>query len=223
MLRRMFALEGRIPEWGRPTYRGAVFILGMMSGWLGKLFVFLMAATLILMAGPGPGLALFFTLLGVSLVAGAVGGAIHGLLHEMDHWGRAGTWIRWTVAIFGYVVAFGSLTPQVPVSFLDPALYALAAVISILGAGVVILLDERRSNRPSPRRFQWLKDRERLWAESDRARARGRPGRVPAGAASATSAIPLAGPGRATRETVKEQWIQTIRKSHSRLSWWTRP
>ncbi len=172
MLQRLFELERRMPAWVRPTYRGALFIFGMSSAWAGKLFVLTILATLMLLAGVERGLALFFGLLGVAVIAGAVGGTIRGILQPVERWGRIGTWLRWNLSIFGYVLAFGFLTPKGPFSLQDPAFYVIAAGISVLGAGCLFLLDDRRPSRPSPRRFRLLQGRERLWAAANRVRAR---------------------------------------------------
>ena len=179
MLRRLFELEPKLPAWLRPTFRGALLILGMSFGWAGKLFALSILATLMLLAGAGRGLALFFGLLGVAVLAGAAGGMIRGILEPMERWGPLGSWLRWTLSIFGYVVAFGFLTPEGPFSRQYPTFYAIAAGFCALGAGCLLLLDDRRPGRPSPRRFLSIRRRERLWAAAARGRARlrGRPAR----------------------------------------------
>jgi hypothetical protein len=172
MLQRLFDLEGKLPAWLRPTYRGALFILGMSLGWAGKLFTLAILATLMLLAGVGPGLALFCGLLAVAMIAGAAGGTIRGLLQPLERWGPIGSWLRWTLSIFGFVAAFGLFTPQGPFSRQYPTYYAIAAGICALGAAGLLLLDDRRLARPSSRSFRLLQGRERLWAAAARVRAR---------------------------------------------------
>lgn len=172
VVQRIFELEGRTPAWLRPTYRGAVFILGLSLGGVGKIFVLGILGTLMLMAGASPGVALFLRLLGVAVIAGAVGGTIHGVLRSLENWGRVGTWLRWALAIFGHLTAFGFLTPGGPLPMRDAMFYVGAAGFAAVGAGFLILLDDRRSGRPSPRSFRLLQNHERLWAAAERARAR---------------------------------------------------
>jgi hypothetical protein len=172
MLQRMFDLERRLPAWLRPTFRGGLFIFGMGLGVAGKLFVLAILATLMLLAGAGRGLALFFGLLGAAVISGAVGGTIHGIMQPMENWGRVGSWLRWTLANFGFVTTSVILLPEGPFSLREPIIFAIAAGASALGAGCQILLDDRRPGRPSPRRFRLLQSRKRLWAEAARASAR---------------------------------------------------
>jgi len=172
MVQRLFDLEARLPAWLRPTWRGALFIFGMSFGWIGKLFVLLILATLMLLAGPGPGAALFLRLLLVVVTAGALGGTLRALLQPLERWGALGSWLCWTCSIFGYLATLGLLTPTGPFSRQYSTFYAIVAVISALAAGGLVLLDDRRFGRPSPRRFRLLQGRERLWAEAARARVR---------------------------------------------------
>jgi hypothetical protein len=141
----------------------------------GRFYVLTLLLTLILMVGPGLGVVLFLRVLGVTMVAGAVGGAIHGVLRPLDQLGRAGTWLRWLVAIFAALVASAALPPHGPFTLQDPALYVVALGAAVLGAGGLLLLDDRRPGRPTPRRFEYLLKRDRLWATADRARAQRRP------------------------------------------------
>jgi hypothetical protein len=172
MLQRLFELESKLPVWLRPTFRGAIFILGMGFGWAGKLFVLGILATLMLLAGAGRGLALFCGLLGVAVIAGAAGGTIRGILQPIERWGLIGSWLRWTLSLFGYVLAFGFLTPEGPFSRQYPTFYAIEAGICALAAVGPLLLDDRRPGSPSPRKFLALQRRERLWAAAARGRAR---------------------------------------------------
>jgi hypothetical protein len=172
MLQRLFELEARLPIGLRSTFRGALFIFGMGFGWSGKLFVLVIVATLMLLAGAGHGLALFFGLLGVAVVAGAAGGTIRGMLQPLERWGPFGSWLRWTASIYGYLATLALLTPQGPFSRQYPTFYAITAGLCGLAAGCLVLLDDRRPGRLSPRKFRSLQGRERLWAAAARARAR---------------------------------------------------
>jgi len=172
MLEHMLEFEERLPAGLRPTYRGATFIFGMGRGVAGRLFVLVILATLMLLAGANRGLALFFGLLGVALLAGAVAGTLHGILRPVERAGLLGTWLCWTITSFGYITAFGLLTPRGPVSLRDPTFYAFAAIISGLSAICLTLLDDRGPGRPTPRRFQSLQSRQRLWAAAAEVRAR---------------------------------------------------
>ena len=186
-------LERRLPARWHPTYQGAVCFLGLGSGAAGKLYVLTLLLTLILLVGPGLAVVLFLGVLGVTMVAGAVGGTIHGLLRPLDRLGRAGTWLRWLIAIFAALVASAVLAPDGPFNLDDPALYVAALGAAVLGAGGLLLLDDRRPGRPTPRRFEYLLKRDRLWAAADRARARRRPPMPPL--RDAVRALPAASPG----------------------------
>jgi hypothetical protein len=172
MLQRLFDLKSTLPVWLRPTFRGALFIFEMAFGWAGKLFVVSILATLMLLAGAARGLALFFGLLVVAVIAGAAGGAIRGILQPLERWGLIGRWLRWALSLFGYVLAFGFLTPEGPFSRQYPTFYAIEAGVCALAAGCLLLLDDRRPGRPSPRKFLALQRRERMWAAAARGRAR---------------------------------------------------
>lgn len=214
----IFELEYSLPEWLRPTFRGALFILGMGSGWTGGVFALSILVTFMLMAGATSGLVVFLKLLGVALVAGALAGTIQGALHGMDHWGRIGTWLRWFLSIFGYVVAFGNLTPNWPFSLKDPALYAIATGIAMLGAGCVMLTDERRPSRLSPREFRLTQNRELMWLSADRVHDRMRSLSADAGLHDSADSILRV----SARERVRQDWTGSVRRSGLRLSWWTR-
>lgn len=172
MLQQLFELESRMPDWLRPTYRGALFIPGIASSLAGKLLFAAILALLGLMVGSGPALALFLGLLGVSIVAGAAAGTILGLLRPLETLSRAGAWLTWTLAIFGFVAAAVLLTPNGPFTLKEPTFYPFAATCSALAAALVVLLDDRRPGRPSPRQFERRQSRERLWASAARLRAR---------------------------------------------------
>lgn len=172
MPHRLFDLEQSIPGWIRPTWRGALFTFGIGTGTVGKLFVLFLLATLVFMVGVAQGTVLFFTLLAVTIAAGAVGGTIHGLLWRAEEWGRIGTWLRWTLAILGYIITFGYLAPAGPFHPRDYAFFPVAAVLAAVGAGCLILLDARRPGRLSPGRHRRQEARSRMFASADRARTR---------------------------------------------------
>jgi hypothetical protein len=222
MLKRMFGLESRLPGWLRPSYRGALFILGMGLGWTGKLLVVLLLATLMLIAGAAPGFVLFFRLLGIAILAGAAAGTIHGVLSPLDAWGHFGAWLRWSLSIFGYTIAIGCLMTSGPFSAGDPALYAFAAGISILGAVCLVLLDDRRLSRPSPPRLRALQGREKLWARADRVRARMASRSQAAGDPGKLATPDGVGEQSPARRRAHLEWLATVRSSTSRVGWWTR-
>ncbi|HEX9165372.1 MAG TPA: hypothetical protein VF862_05650 [Gemmatimonadales bacterium] len=172
---RLVALERRMSAWLHPTYRGAVCWFGLGAGVAGKLYGFLLLATLMVMVGPGPGVVLFLKVLGVAVIAGAVGGTMHGVLRSLDRWGRMGTWLRGLTAIFVALMAAVALTPRGPFNLPDPMLHLFALGLAALGAGGLLLLDDRRPGRPTPGHYQDLLRRDRLWTTADRARSRRRP------------------------------------------------
>ena len=176
MLQYLFELANRVPAGLQPTYRGAIFILRMALGWQGKLLVAALLATLILLVGAERGLVLFGELAGVAVLAGAVAGTLHGLLRSVQRWGGPlGTWLQWTVTLFGYVVTLVFLMPNGPVARGEPTFYPLAAGFAALGGVFMVLLDDRGLDRPSPREFQILQTRKQLWTTARSKRARRRP------------------------------------------------
>lgn len=172
MLERLFEYANELPAWLQPTYRGAIFILRMAFGWEGKLFVAALLATVMLLAGAERGLVLFGQLAGVSVLAGAMAGTLHGVLRPVERAGPLGTWLAWTVVLFGYVVSFVFFTRNGPFSWRDPTFYPLAAGFAALGGLVMVLLDDRSVDRPSPRQFQLLQTRKQLWTTARYKRAR---------------------------------------------------
>ena len=111
MLQYLSEIEPDLPGWLRPTFRGALFSFGITTGTIGKLFVLLLVATLVYMAGVAQGALLFVQLFGVTIAAGAVGGTMHGLLWRAEDWGRIGIWLRWVFSILAYITTFGILAP----------------------------------------------------------------------------------------------------------------
>jgi hypothetical protein len=174
MLRGILELDSQVPDWLRPTYRGAVFILGMAFGWAGALFVAAILALLILMLGGEQGLLLFGGLLAVAVISGAVSGTLYGMLQPLQRGGPLGSWLRWAVAIFGYFASFVLLTPKGPFTLREPTFYPLAAAVAALAALAMVLLDDRGLDRPSPRQFALQQSRKRLWTTARLRRARAR-------------------------------------------------
>lgn len=170
----LFALERRLPPWLHPTYRGAVAALGLGFWGTGQLFLLAMLVTWMLMVGPGLGVALFVGALGVTVCAGAAGGMIHGVLRPLHQWGRFGSWLRWLLSIVMAVIAAAILWPDGLFTLRDPALYIIAFGIGALVAGGLLLVDDRQPGRPTPRQFEFLQNRDQLWATADRARIRQR-------------------------------------------------
>lgn len=184
---RIAAVEHWLPDWLHPTYRGAVCVFGLGVGAAGKLFVLIVVATLMLLVGPGVGVILFLRLLGVTVAAGAVGGTVHGIVRSLDRWGRIGVWVSGFLAILGAITASIILTPHGPFSLPDPGVQVLALGLAGVGAGALLLVDDRRPGRPTPRRFLQLQNRDRLWAAADRIRVRRawrRPPPIPTAATS---------------------------------------
>ncbi|MFN2316648.1 MAG: hypothetical protein ABR551_09965 [Gemmatimonadales bacterium] len=171
----VFAFERRLPPWTRPTYRGALWILGLGRGVVGKLYVTALVATLMLLVGVGLGALLFLWMLAVTMVAGAVGGTIHGLLHGLERRGRPGSWLRWV----GTLVAAGAsavvLTPQGPFRLGELMTWILAVAVSCLGAGLLVWWDARQPDRLTPHQFHWLQHRDQLWFTRPRPRRHSRP------------------------------------------------
>ena len=164
MVEQILALERRVPEGLRPAYRGACFILGLFSGVAGKLFSAAILATLMYLAGTRQGLALFGGLLAVSIVSGAVAGALFGLLQPVQRLGAPGIWLRWAIALFGWLATAVVLVPAGPFSLGEPTFYPFAGVLIAIAAALMVLLDDRSIRRPLPRQFELRKLRERLWA-----------------------------------------------------------
>ena len=123
----------------------------------------------------GPGVILFLQVLGVAVIVGAVGGTVHGVLRALDQWGRMGTWFRGLAAIFMALMASVALTPHGPFNLPEPMLHLFALGVAALGAGGLLLLDDRRPGRPTPGHYRDLLRQDRLWTTAARARSRRRP------------------------------------------------
>ena len=169
---RVFDFELRVPTWGRPLYRGAVFLLGMMMGRRGKFLVLTAVAALVALAGPLRGVVMFFVFIALAMLAGAIAGLVHGLLQPLQRQGPLGTWITWDLVLLTYLATLASFTPF---SIRDPFILWALGSASALGAFGMVFLDDRASNRPSPRMFIRLKGRtlllgapERMWARKQR-------------------------------------------------------
>lgn len=172
LILQLLSLQQQLPSWLRPAFRGGVGIFGLGAGVGGKLYALAVLVMLMLMVGVGNGVALFLQLLGVLMATGAVGGAIWGSLGALEEWGRAGSWLRWFFAILGASPTPVLFTPEGPLSLFEPAFNVVAIGIATIVATALLWIDDRRPGRPTPRRFAWLQNRERLWALADRARAR---------------------------------------------------
>lgn len=169
MLQDLFEFEERLPGGMRPTWRGAVFILRIGLGWQGKLFGAMLVGTEMLMLGARQGMLLFLELTLVAMTAGAVAGTVYGIMRPLQRVSALGIWLRWSVTLFAYVLAFIRLTPSGPFTLHDPAVYPIAAGFAVLGGAFAVLVDDRSLLRPSNRKFELQQLRKRLWT---RARAR---------------------------------------------------
>jgi hypothetical protein len=172
MLQDLFEFETCVPAWLRQTYRGALFIPGMASRREGKLLVGATLAMLLLLLGPVQGLVFFGKLGLVAIGAGAVAGTLHGVLRPVERWWPLGAWVHWTVVILGFGMTVVALTPGGPFTLREPTLYPVAAGFAALAGLAVVLLDDRRLGRSSPRKFRRLQSRERLWANARELRTR---------------------------------------------------
>ena len=152
-LYRLFDLEGRLPRGLRSPYRGAVSIFGLILGWHGKLFLLLVGASLIILAGPGQGLRLLSLFLGIALVAGGAAGVVSGVLEPLGRTGRLGEWFRWALTIFGYLVVISLLLPAVPFALPDPVFFWVAGSLSVLVGLAMVFTDDRSKSRLPPHQF----------------------------------------------------------------------
>lgn len=171
MFRPQFAFERRVPAWLRPTVRGAAVIFSLGKGVMGKLYVLVVLGTLMALVGPVRGFVVFLSLVALGMAGGAVGGAVHGLLQPVGYWGRIGAWFRCFAAILASIITMILLTPRGPFSLYDSQLYLLAVVLAALGAGFLLLLDDRRPGRLTPRQFERVLAQPGLRAAADRRRA----------------------------------------------------
>jgi hypothetical protein len=168
----LYALERRLPPWLHSTYRGAVAVLGLGFRGTGWLYLVVLLLPLMLMVGPGPGVSLLVGALGVTVCAGAAGGMLHGILRPLHRWRRFGSWLRSLLSIGMAVIVAAVLWPRGPLTLADPVLYLVAIGIAVLAGGGLLLADDRRPGRPTPRQFESHQNRARLWAAAGRARAR---------------------------------------------------
>lgn len=164
MVPHIFDFERRLPAWIAPTCRGAVCMFGLGIGVAGKLYVAALVAALMLMLGPGNGVFLFLAIVGVTMVAGAVGGAIHGLLRPLGQHSRLGAGVGWFAALLGAFAVSVLLTPTGPFSLDDPTAWLIAAGCAALAAGTLVLADDRRPGRLTPHQYRWLRRHDRRWA-----------------------------------------------------------
>lgn len=171
----IFAFERRLPAWARPTCRGAFCLLGLGVGVAGGIYVLTLVAALMLLVGVANGVVLFLGILGVTIGAGAAGGAIHGVLAPLGQWSRLGSSLRWFAALLAAFVTSILLTPRGPFSLEDPNVWLIAVSVATLGAGTLVLLDDRRLDRLTPHQYRWLQNRERRWAAQHGMPVRSRP------------------------------------------------
>jgi hypothetical protein len=157
-LYQLFDLEARLPRWLRSPYRGAVFIFGLILGWHGKLFLLLVLASLIILAGPSQGIRLLSRFLGIALLAGGAAGIVSGMLEPLGRTGRLGVWFRWTLTIFAYLAAISLLLPPVPFALPDPIFFWGAGTLSVLGGLGMVLTDDRSKNRLPPHQFRLVRN-----------------------------------------------------------------
>lgn len=141
-------------------------MLGLGRGIAGRLYVVAMIAALGLMVGPAQGVVVFLGIVGVTMGAGAVGGTIHGLLRPLGRRGRAGSWVQWFAALLGAFVGSVLLTPRGPFSLEDPNVWIIAIGLATVGAGTMVMLDDRRPGRLTPLQFRWLQHRDRRWSSA---------------------------------------------------------
>jgi hypothetical protein len=159
---RIFDAELYLPEWARPSYRGAVFIFGMIIGWVGRIVAACLLLALMLMTGVGPGAGVFLALIGAMVLAGTVAGTVSGILSWLDRFGRAGGWFQWAASIFAFIAVLSLFGPMRLLPLSEPLFHLIAGSIALLGGLAMALDDDRAAGRPSPREFRLLQGRIRL-------------------------------------------------------------
>jgi hypothetical protein len=159
---RIFEAELYLPEWARPSYRGAVFMLGMFTGRVGKVVAACLLFALMLMTGAGPGAGIFLALIGATVLAGTAAGTVSGILSWLDRFGRVGGWVQWAASIFAFIAVLSLFGPMRLLPLSEPLFYLIAGSVSVLGALAMVLDDDRAAGRPSPREFRLLQGRIRL-------------------------------------------------------------
>lgn len=157
-LYQLFDLEARLPRWLRSPYRGAVFIFGLILGWHGKLFLLLVLASLIILAGPAEGLGLLSRFLGIAILAGGAAGIVSGVFEPLGRTGRLGEWFRWVLTIFAYLAVVSLLLPAVPFALPDPIFFWVAGTLSVLGALAMVFTDDRSKSRLPPHQFRLVRN-----------------------------------------------------------------
>jgi hypothetical protein len=179
LLYRIFDFEIRLPPPARPTYRGAMFILGMALGLRGKLLILAMLTALIFILGPWHGPLLLVTMTLIAMAAGALAGTLYGLLYPLAKAGDFGVWLRWALSIYGYLVILTASFRHGPFSTGDPVFHLIAWIFSALGALGLVLTDDRGASRLSARQFKLLQNRvllraapRRMWAVMRRKQSR---------------------------------------------------
>ncbi len=202
MFRPQFAFERRVPAWLRPTVRGAVMIFSLGRGVVGKLYVLVVLATVMVLVGPIRGLVVFLSLVGLGMAGGAVGGAAYGVLAPLAYRGRLWSWMRCFTAILASIITMILLTPRGPFSLYDSQLYLLALVLAALGAAFMLFLDDRRPGRLTPREFERVLAQPGLRAPAARRRA----------ARALEKSVPLEdrGEGRGASEKVSSRSVGAL-------------
>jgi hypothetical protein len=159
---RIFDAELYLPEWARPSYRGAVFLFGMVIGRVGKTVAAGLLLLLMLMTGVGPGAGVFLAVIGTTVVAGTAAGTVSGILSWLDRFGRMGGWLQWAASIFAFIAVLTLFGPMRLLPLSEPLFYLIAGSVSVIGAMALVLDDDRGAGRPSPREFRLLQGRIRL-------------------------------------------------------------
>lgn len=159
---RIFDAELSLPEWARPSYRGAVFLFGMMIGWVGKIVAACLLLALMLMTGIGPGAGVFLAVIGAIVLAGTVAGTVSGVLTWLDRFGRVGGWVQWAASIYAFMAVLSLFGPMRLLPLSEPLFHLIAGGLSVLGGLAMVLDDDRSAGRPSPREFRLLQGRIRL-------------------------------------------------------------
>jgi len=159
---RIFDAELYLPEWARPSYRGAVFLFGMIIGWVGKIVAACLLLALMLMTGAGPGTGVFLAVIGATMLAGTVAGTVSAILSWLDRFGRVGGWFQWAASLYAFIAILSLFGPMRLLPLSEPLFHLIAGSLSVLGALAMVLDDDRAAGRPSPREFRLLQGRIRL-------------------------------------------------------------
>lgn len=113
-------------------------MLGLGAGMAGKLYVVAVVAMRMFVVGARNGLVPLLWMVGVMMIAGAVGGTVHGLLWRLEGRGRPGSWLWWVGTLLGACAAAVLLTPRGPFRIGESMTWILAVAISGLSAGFMV-------------------------------------------------------------------------------------